>query len=175
MSLQKRSFFSKGLPLSPSIFAHTISPLLCASPVQLLALCEQMSRRSWAVSARSFLGPQKRRRGDHLGRLAKELAELGSTALSLGTALWFRDLAAAFSTGGELLRAPRSSGLAQTAQSHSPNSYLQCHHLPGTLVQTAPQLTFSWAPLAFIGWKERTHVHTCWGPTMCEFLCQGFT
>ena len=100
MSLQKRSFFSKGLPLSPSIFAHTISPLLCASPVQLLALCEQMSRRSWAVSARSFLGPQKRRRGDHLGRLAKELAELGSTALSLGTALWFRDLAAAFSTGG---------------------------------------------------------------------------
>lgn len=35
MSLQKRSFFSKGLPPLPSVFAHTISPLLCAltSPI----------------------------------------------------------------------------------------------------------------------------------------------
>lgn len=80
--------------------------------------------------------------GKPLGHLAKGLAELDGTVLSLGTTLWFRDMAAAVSTVGELLRAPRSSSLAQTAQSHSPSWYIQGHCLHGALVQTTPQLTF---------------------------------
>ena len=78
--------------------------------------------------------------GKPLGHLAKGLAELEGTVLSLGTTLWFRDMAAALSAAGELLRAPRSSSLAQTALSPSPGWYIQGHCLHSALVQTAPQL-----------------------------------
>ena len=147
MTCGRDHFSQSACPLShPSL----LKPyhLLCSSPVQFLALCEQMSKVGdpRAVSIRGVsLGHtrgenQPLETGKPLGHLAKGLAELEGTVLSLGTTLWFRDMAAAVSAAGELLRAPRSSSLAQTALSLSPSWYIQGHCLQSRLHHNLPFL-----------------------------------